>query len=44
MEGFLPSGPLHEGMEKFVAARRLTSYPVAVSLWPRERYWEIYDW
>jgi hypothetical protein len=27
---FQPSGPLHEGIEKFVAARRLTSHPVAV--------------
>jgi hypothetical protein len=32
---FQPSGPpLHEGIEKFVAARLLTSHPVAVSyLW-----------
>jgi hypothetical protein len=29
--GFQPSSPLHEGIEKFVAARRLTSHPVAVS-------------
>jgi hypothetical protein len=33
LEGFQPSGPLHEGIEKFVAARRLTSHPVAVSGW-----------
>jgi hypothetical protein len=33
LEGFQPSGPLHEGIEKFVAARRLTSHPVAVSRW-----------
>ena len=44
LEGFQPSGPLHEGIEKFVAARRLTSHPVAVSRWDRERHWEIYDW
>ena len=33
LEGFQPSEPLHEGIEKFVAARRLTSHPVAVSRW-----------
>jgi hypothetical protein len=31
LEGFQPSGPLNEGIEKFVAARQLTSHPVAVS-------------
>ena len=35
----LPSGPLHEGIEKFVAARRLTSHPVAVYRWGK--LWEI---
>ena len=35
LEGFQPSGPLLEGIEKFVAARRLTSHPVAVSRWER---------
>jgi hypothetical protein len=30
LEGFQPSGPLHEGIEKFVAARWLTSHPVEV--------------
>jgi hypothetical protein len=30
---FQPSGPIHKGVERFVAARRLTSHPVAVSLW-----------
>jgi hypothetical protein len=35
LEWFQPSGPLHEGIEKFVAARRLTSHPVAVSRWVR---------
>ncbi|KAF8502722.1 hypothetical protein F5888DRAFT_1904326 [Russula emetica] len=35
LEGFQLSGRLHEGIEKFVAARRLTSYPVAVSRWDR---------
>jgi hypothetical protein len=32
LEGFLPSEPLHEGIEKFIAARRR---PVAVSRWDR---------
>ncbi|KAF8502730.1 hypothetical protein F5888DRAFT_1904330 [Russula emetica] len=35
LEGFQASGPLHEGIEKFVAARRLTIHPVAVSRWDR---------
>ena len=42
LEGFQPSGPLHEGIEKFVAARRLTSHPVAVSRWDGEGKWGIY--
>ena len=37
LEGFRPSRPLHESMEKFVAARGLTSHPVAVSRWDRNR-------
>ena len=36
LEGFQLSGPVHEGIEKFVAARRLTSQPVAVSLWDED--------
>jgi hypothetical protein len=28
-------GPIHEGVERFVAARQLTSHPVAVSSWDR---------
>ena len=52
LEGFEPSEPLHEGIEKFVAARRLTNHPVAVSRWDRDmsRDWEsiinreIYRW
>jgi hypothetical protein len=43
LQGFQPSGPLHEGIERFVAARRLTSHPVAISRWDRERE-KIYDW
>ena len=43
LEGFQPSKPLHEGIEKFFAARRLTNHPVAVSHWDtvskREKQW-----
>ena len=35
LEAFQPSGPLHEGIERFVAARRLMSQPVAVFLWDK---------
>jgi hypothetical protein len=37
-----PSGPIHKGVERFVAARRLTSHPVAVSFWnqAKEEYSE----
>jgi hypothetical protein len=48
LEGFQPSGLLHEGIEKFVAARQLTSHLVAVSRWDRgperELEWEFYDY
>jgi F-box-like len=33
LEGLQPSGPLQEGIGKFVAARQLTSHPVEVSRW-----------
>jgi len=36
LEDLRPSGPLHEGIEKFVATRRLTSHAVAVSRWDRK--------
>jgi hypothetical protein len=42
LEGFQLSEPLHEGIGKFVAARRLTSHPVAVSPW--ETYEERHRW
>ena len=35
--------PLHKGIEKFVAARRLTSRPVAVSCKSEDLYREIYQ-
>ena len=43
LEGFQPSRPRHVGIEKFVAARQLTSHPVAVSRWDRDGHWEIVD-
>ena len=33
LEEFQPSEPLHKGIEMFIAARQLTSHPVAVSRW-----------
>jgi hypothetical protein len=48
LEGFELWEPLHEGIEKFVTARRLPSHPVAVSLWDKysmqERFWEVDEW
>jgi hypothetical protein len=40
--GFGPSGPFHEGIEKFVAARQLTSHPVTVSRQDTTRPWLYY--
>ena len=37
LEGLQPSGPLHEGIETFVAARQLTGHPVAVSHWDKDK-------
>ena len=36
LEGFQLSNPVHEGIEKFAAARRLTNRPVTVSRWNKE--------
>ena len=45
LAGLQPSGPLHEGIEKFVAARELISHPVAISRgWnPEENEHEWYN-
>ncbi len=48
LEEFQPSGHLHEGIKKFVAARRLTGHPVAVSRWwdrdtNKEMQWGPYE-
>ena len=36
LEGFQASRPLHNGIELFVAARRLTNRPVVVSCWDKD--------
>ena len=35
IEGLQPSGPVQEGIGKFVAARQVTSHPITVSRWDR---------
>ena len=35
LEDLGPSGPVHEGIEKFVAARQLSGHSITVSLWER---------
>ena len=48
LEEFQSSGPLDEGIEKFVAARRLIGHPVAVCRWDRDKkqemHWEFFDY
>jgi hypothetical protein len=36
LEGIQPSGPIQDGIGKFVAARQLSGRPITVSLWLRE--------
>jgi hypothetical protein len=36
LEGLQPSGRVHEGIGKFVAARQLSGHPLAVSRWERQ--------
>ena len=46
LEEFLPTGPfrrLHEGIEKFVAARRLAGHPLTVSRWDKDWRWDV-EW
>jgi len=35
---FQPSGPVHEGIGQFVAARQFISHPIVVSRWDRDSY------
>jgi hypothetical protein len=36
LQGPEPSGPVQEGIEKFVVARQATSHPIVVSRWVEE--------
>jgi len=36
LEGLEPSGPVQEGIRRFVAARQSSGHPIAVSLWDRD--------
>jgi F-box-like len=38
LEGLKPSGPIQEAIGQFVAARQVTSYPIAVSRWDRKPF------
>ena len=38
---FQPLGPVHEGIEQFLAARQFTNHPVVVSRWDRDSYSSI---
>jgi hypothetical protein len=42
LEGLQPSGPIQEGIAKFVTARQLFDHPITVSHWERdsEPHWE----
>jgi hypothetical protein len=35
LQGTYPSGPIHEAIGQFVAARQLAGHPVSVSRWER---------
>ena len=39
LEETLPSGPVREGIGRFVAARQLTSHPIALSNWERKYFY-----
>jgi hypothetical protein len=38
LEGLEPSGPIQEGLGKFVATRQVTSHRIAISGWDTVRY------
>ena len=40
LERFLPSGPVQEGIQQFVAIRQVTSHHIAVSRWDKPS-WEM---
>jgi hypothetical protein len=38
LEGLQPSGPVHDGIKSFAAARQLTNHPVAIRPWNRSDF------
>ena len=42
LEGPLPSGPVQEAIEHFIAARQLSARPVSLSRWESKR--NMWDW
>jgi hypothetical protein len=42
LENLRPSGPVHEGIGKFVTARKFSGHPITVSLWERS-VTEVHD-
>ena len=42
IEGLQPSGPVQEGIGKFVAARQVASHPIAASHWDRDQSRIVY--
>ena len=42
LEGLEPSGPIPEGIHKFVAARQLSGHPITVSIW-ESHLWRGYE-
>ena len=39
LEGFHPSGPVQEGIGRFIATRQVSGHPIAVSRW--ENPWPL---
>jgi hypothetical protein len=37
IEGFRPSGPVHEVIKDFVTARQLADHPITISRWDRKK-------
>ena len=40
LEGFDPSEPAQEGIERFISGRQLTNHPVAISVWDKGSMWD----
>ena len=43
LEGLKPSGPIPEGIQKFVAVRQLSGHPITVSIWTVDLGWGLDD-